>query len=80
MDAGVAFFRVLNYITEEYDITQAFLSMVSVSVPKTLLSALTLEVLLFSFKSVWYLTFDFFDVYREIQLSFLRNCPDIIRI
>ncbi|XP_076857427.1 UDP-glucose:glycoprotein glucosyltransferase 2 isoform X2 [Brachyhypopomus gauderio] len=28
-DAGVAFFRVLNYITEEYDITQAFLSMVS---------------------------------------------------
>ncbi|XP_026784150.3 UDP-glucose:glycoprotein glucosyltransferase 2 isoform X1 [Pangasianodon hypophthalmus] len=29
MDAGVAFFRVLNYITEEYDVTQAFLSMVS---------------------------------------------------
>ncbi|XP_026873963.2 UDP-glucose:glycoprotein glucosyltransferase 2 isoform X2 [Electrophorus electricus] len=28
-DAGVAFFRVLNYITEEYDITQAFLSMIS---------------------------------------------------
>ncbi|XP_060731662.1 UDP-glucose:glycoprotein glucosyltransferase 2 isoform X3 [Tachysurus vachellii] len=28
-DAGVAFIRVLNYITEEYDITQAFLSMVS---------------------------------------------------
>ncbi|XP_036427441.1 UDP-glucose:glycoprotein glucosyltransferase 2 isoform X2 [Colossoma macropomum] len=28
-DAGVAFFRVLNYITEEYDMTQAFLSMVS---------------------------------------------------
>lgn len=30
-DAGVAFVRVFNYITEEYDITQAFLSMVSVS-------------------------------------------------
>ncbi|XP_066542592.1 UDP-glucose:glycoprotein glucosyltransferase 2-like [Hoplias malabaricus] len=29
-DAGVAFFRVLNYIAEEYDITQAFLSMVSI--------------------------------------------------
>ncbi|XP_072542692.1 UDP-glucose:glycoprotein glucosyltransferase 2 isoform X2 [Salminus brasiliensis] len=28
-DAGVAFLRVLNYITEEYDVTQAFLSMVS---------------------------------------------------
>ncbi|KAI5628521.1 UDP-glucose:glycoprotein glucosyltransferase 2 isoform X3 [Silurus asotus] len=28
-DAGVAFFRALNYIAEEYDITQAFLSMVS---------------------------------------------------
>uniref|UniRef100_A0AAR2JMD2 UDP-glucose ceramide glucosyltransferase-like 1 n=1 Tax=Pygocentrus nattereri TaxID=42514 RepID=A0AAR2JMD2_PYGNA len=28
-DAGVAFFRVLNYIAEEYDMTQAFLSMVS---------------------------------------------------
>ncbi|XP_037395129.1 UDP-glucose:glycoprotein glucosyltransferase 2 isoform X3 [Pygocentrus nattereri] len=32
-DAGVAFFRVLNYIAEEYDMTQAFLSMVSVSGP-----------------------------------------------
>ncbi|KAF7709852.1 UDP-glucose:glycoprotein glucosyltransferase 2 isoform X2 [Silurus meridionalis] len=28
-DAGVAFFRAFNYIAEEYDITQAFLSMVS---------------------------------------------------
>ncbi|KAL6485212.1 hypothetical protein MHYP_G00072570 [Metynnis hypsauchen] len=28
-DAGVAFFRVLNYIAEEYDTAQAFLSMVS---------------------------------------------------
>ncbi|XP_062861510.1 UDP-glucose:glycoprotein glucosyltransferase 2 [Trichomycterus rosablanca] len=28
-DAGVALFRVLNYITEEYDVTQALLSMVS---------------------------------------------------
>ncbi|KAK3569395.1 hypothetical protein QTP86_027811 [Hemibagrus guttatus] len=28
-DAGVAFVRVFNYITEEYDITQAFLSTVS---------------------------------------------------
>lgn len=35
MDAGVAFFRVLNYITEEYDITQGFLSIVSVSRPGT---------------------------------------------
>lgn len=30
-DAGIALFRVLNYITEEYDVTQAFLSMLSVS-------------------------------------------------
>ncbi|TSO88057.1 UDP-glucose:glycoprotein glucosyltransferase 2 [Bagarius yarrelli] len=29
-DAGVAFFRVFNYLSEEYDITQAFLSMVSI--------------------------------------------------
>ncbi|KAM9486664.1 UDP-glucose:glycoprotein glucosyltransferase 2 isoform 2-T2 [Clarias gariepinus] len=28
-DAGVAFFRMFNYITEEYDTTQAFLSTVS---------------------------------------------------
>lgn len=30
-DAGVAFLRSLNYIAEEYDATQAFMSMVSVS-------------------------------------------------
>ncbi|XP_030641719.1 UDP-glucose:glycoprotein glucosyltransferase 2-like [Chanos chanos] len=29
LDAGVAFFRVFNYIAEEYDVAQAFLSMVS---------------------------------------------------
>uniref|UniRef100_A0A8B9KK17 UDP-glucose ceramide glucosyltransferase-like 1 n=1 Tax=Astyanax mexicanus TaxID=7994 RepID=A0A8B9KK17_ASTMX len=28
-DAGVAFFRLWNYIAEEYDVTQAFLSMVT---------------------------------------------------
>lgn len=30
-DAGVALFRLLNYISEEYDEAQAFTSMVSVS-------------------------------------------------
>ena len=30
-DAGVAFCRVWNYIEEEYDISQAFMSMISVS-------------------------------------------------
>lgn len=35
-DAGVAFFRVLTYIAEEYDLTQAFLSMVSVSPSRVL--------------------------------------------
>lgn len=32
LDAGVALFRLLNYISEEYDETQAFTSMVSVSI------------------------------------------------
>ncbi len=32
LDAGVALFRLLNYISEEYDEAQAFTSMVSVSI------------------------------------------------
>lgn len=32
MDAGVAFFRLLNYIADEYDLSQALMSMVSVSI------------------------------------------------
>lgn len=32
LDAGVALFRMLNYISEEYDEAQAFTSMVSVSI------------------------------------------------
>lgn len=31
-DAGVAFFRLLNYIADEYDLSQALMSMVSVSI------------------------------------------------
>uniref|UniRef100_A0A8C1FQH2 UDP-glucose ceramide glucosyltransferase-like 1 n=1 Tax=Cyprinus carpio carpio TaxID=630221 RepID=A0A8C1FQH2_CYPCA len=36
LDAGVALFRLLNYISEEYDEAQAFTSMVSVKVGETL--------------------------------------------
>jgi len=32
LDAGVALYRLLNYISEEYDEAQAFTSMVSVSI------------------------------------------------
>lgn len=31
-DAGVGFYRLLNYIADEYDISQAVMSMVSVSI------------------------------------------------
>lgn len=31
-DAGVAFYRLLNYIAEEYDLSQALMSTLSVSV------------------------------------------------
>lgn len=34
-DAGVAFYRLLNYIAEEYDLSQALMSMLSVSVSHT---------------------------------------------
>lgn len=32
LDAGVGFFRLLNYIADEYDLSQALMSMVSVSI------------------------------------------------
>lgn len=32
-DAGVGFYRLLNYITDEYDLSQALMSMLSVSCP-----------------------------------------------
>lgn len=32
-DAGVAFYRLLNYISDEYDLSQALMSMLSVSIP-----------------------------------------------
>lgn len=31
-DAGVGFYRLLNYIADEYDLSQALISMVSVSI------------------------------------------------
>lgn len=31
-EAGVGFFRVLNYIADEYDLSQTLMSMVSVSI------------------------------------------------
>lgn len=34
-DAGVAFYRLLNYIAEEYDLSQALMSTLSVSVSHT---------------------------------------------
>uniref|UniRef100_A0A3Q3MCR0 UDP-glucose ceramide glucosyltransferase-like 1 n=1 Tax=Mastacembelus armatus TaxID=205130 RepID=A0A3Q3MCR0_9TELE len=35
-DAGVGFYRLLNYIADEYDLSQALMSMVSVNVGETL--------------------------------------------
>lgn len=32
-DAGVGFYRLLNYITDEYDLSHALMSMLSVSCP-----------------------------------------------
>lgn len=32
-DAGVGFYRLLNYIADEYDLSQALMSMLSVSCP-----------------------------------------------
>lgn len=33
-DAGVGFYRLLNYIADEYDLSQALMSMVSVSISR----------------------------------------------
>lgn len=76
-DAGVAFFRMLNYITEEYDITQAFFSMVSVSRPGTFSLPLLWKYFSFFCKSIGHFTLvRFSDLYREVHLSSLRNCLD----
>lgn len=38
-DAGVGFYRLLNYIADEYDLYQALMSMVSVSISHIYVSA-----------------------------------------